>query len=147
MIIESPHVQEFVGEPAPAKGNTGRLIRKWIKSVCGTQYGSYGLVLVNAIQHQCSLGMPTKCFRDEVFETIWSQYGEQEFIARLKKLHRKGDMVVNCCTRGNLLGRELRHAVQRAIKNANIGCNPMRRTHPSSWYSEKNRNYVWAEQS
>ncbi len=146
MVIESPHTQEFEGEPGPAKGNTGKLIRKWITNVLGSQYRSYGLILINAIQHQCSLGLPTRCFRDEVFETVWSLDGEREFVARLVSLFRKGDVVVNCCTRGNMRGRELRQAVHATIMRANICHEPLRRTHPSSWHSKKNRKHVWPEQ-
>jgi len=145
MVIESPHIQEFVGEPGPAKGKTGKLIRKWLTNVVGTKYSSYGLLLANAIQYQCSLGKPTECLRDEVFEAVWSRDGEEEFIARLAGMHRKGDVVLNCCTRGNMRDSELRQAVQRAIFKAIIGCEPLRRTHPSSWYRKKNREYEWPE--
>jgi hypothetical protein len=77
MVIESPHINEFINEPGPAKGHTGLQIRKWITKVVGlSQYRNHGLIIVNAVQYQCSLGFPTKCFRDDIFKlffysTIW----------------------------------------------------------------------------
>lgn len=144
MIIESPHIEEFIGDPCPAKGKTGQLIRKWIRKVPGlSAYGGYGLILVNAIQYQCSLGAPTRCFRDDVFKAAWREGGEEAFIERLKGICRNGDAIANCCTNGNIKKTELRQLVQAAITKIEMRCPVHRRTHPSSWYSEKNRKYEW----
>ena len=69
VILESPHKDEFIGDLGPAKGKTGRLIRKWIGTdeLGLSQYRKYGLILVNAIQNQCSLGISTNLQLD-IFE-------------------------------------------------------------------------------
>jgi len=144
MVIESPHKLEFTGNPGPAKGSTGRLTRKWIKEIRGFSiYDSYGLILINAIQFQCSLGAPTKHFRDEVFKQVWSNGGEDDFIRRLSCIYREGDVITNCCTKGNMKGSDLRRLVQPAIKLTAANCMTHRRTHPSCWFSKKNRAYEW----
>ncbi|MBV5330612.1 MAG: hypothetical protein JZU65_23775 [Chlorobium sp.] len=145
IVLESPHIKEFQGDVGPAKGKTGSLIRKWISSVDVDllEYSGYGLILVNAIQYQCSLGMPTKCFRDEVFRAAWNMGGDKEFITRLKMYYHSGDAVVNCCTKGNSTKNELRRMVQKAIAKANLGCVTLGRPHPSSWFSKQNRKSTW----
>jgi hypothetical protein len=147
LILESPHVQEFEGKLGPAKGNTGNLIRKWIADVVGCEYRSHGLILINAIQHQCSLGLPTRCFRDEVFEIVWSRYGAKNFLERVEKIYQEGDVVMNCCTRGKQK-TELRQLVQDVILGTAISPeHRLRRTHPSSWFSEKKRQHIWQEEA
>jgi len=144
MVIESPHKQEFMGNLGPAKGSTGNLIRKWIKEIRDLfAYHNYGLILVNAIQFQCSLGRPTKEFRDDVFKHVWGDRGGCDFRHRLKAIHREGDVIANCCTKGNLKESNLRALVQAAIVKTVINCTIHRRTHPSSWYSKNNREYEW----
>lgn len=145
MIIESPHVDEFIAHPSPAKRKTGKLIRTWIDRISDLSvYSDYGLILVNAIQNQCSLGAPTRCFRDDVFRAVWDNGGENAFINRLKFIYQEGDVLANCCTRGNSKEAELRQLVQLAIiKKTGIKCSVHRRTHPSSWHSKKNREYEW----
>ena len=146
MILESPHTDEFIGEVGPAKGTTGRLIRSHIQEMdCFSQFQDHGLILMNAIQYQCSLGYATECFRDRIFKTVWSDNGRSLFIKRLESYFRVGDVVANCCTRGYTTRRneELRVHVQTAIFEALPHLDPMRRTHPSCWYSPKNRKAEW----
>lgn len=146
MVLESPHIQEFRDDIGPAKGDTGKLLCQHILSVKGlNHYKQYGLLLMNAVQYQCSLGFPTKCFRDKVFLDVWDA---EEFKKRLIGLFHEGDVVLNCCTKG-LVRNHLRNQVQGAIEgwkqdNASLmGVPLLRRTHPSSWYSEKNRKAEW----
>lgn len=143
LVLESPHIEEFSNSPCPAKGKTGERIRKWFVDVNGlSQYSDYGLIIVNAIQYQCSLGMPTKLFRDDVFIRFWKQGGQESFITRLKNCSKSGDVILNCCTKGYDEKNKLRDLVQSSIlENQVIGCKVLRRTHPSSWYSEKNRKF------
>lgn len=143
IVLESPHIQEFAEQPAPARGSTGRQIRKWIRSVVGEEYKDYGMILVNAIQHQCSLGLPPTCVRDEVFCAAWVEGGEDDFIARLRSYYKKGDLVVNCCTKGQARQKELRKLVHQAILAADLGCEVFRKTHPSSWRFARNREHTW----
>ena len=142
MLLESPHVEEFKDEPAPAKGATGRLIREHILNVKDLSiYGDYGLVLINAVQYQCSLGYSTDCYRDQIFISAWDLGAKDNFIQRLEKVYKEGDVVVNCCTKGKVRRQELRKLVQCSIPEE-MG-DVLRRTHPSSWYSPKNRNSEW----
>jgi hypothetical protein len=68
LILESPHTSEFDACPGPAKGSTGRNIVRYLRQVPGLQdKGDFGLLLVNAVQFQCSLGRPTSEVRDAVF--------------------------------------------------------------------------------
>jgi hypothetical protein len=147
MVIESPHTEEFLQTPCPANGKTGQLIRKWICSVKGlsTYRKDYGLIIINAIQYQCSLGSPTKCFRDKIFETVWKDFGENDFVTRLQSICQTGDVILNCCTKGNSKNGELRREVQQAIKKSKANCNLLRRTHPSSWHAPRNRESEWPE--
>lgn len=145
MILESPHIHEFEEDVGPAKGCTGRLLCKHILEVNGLcRYKEYGLLLMNAVQYQCSLGYPTKCFRDKIFQTLWDP---DEFKGRLTALFREGDVVLNCCTKG--YGSSfLRDRVQMAVEDWRRGTTDieipvLRRTHPSSWHSKKNRRAEW----
>lgn len=144
MLLESPHKEEFKVVPSPAKGTTGDLIRKHILNVKDLSvYSEYGLILINAIQNQCSLGYSTECYRDEVFISVWNNGAKEIFIDRLKNVYREGDVIVNCCTKGKIKKQELRKLVQDSIPR-DLG-KVLRRTHPSSWYSPKNRNSEWGK--
>lgn len=146
MVIESPHIEEFKGEdtPCPANGKTGEQIRKRITEVKGLyKYKDYGLIIVNAIQHQCSLGFPTKYFRDAIFKKLWTTEAKGDFITRLQNIYRENDVIVNRCTKGNK-NTKLRLMVQKSINNLKLDCTILRRTHPSSWFTGKNRNSEWS---
>ena len=88
LILESPHVEEFVEPYGPAKGVTGKNIRNLFQAVCGEDLliGKYNLILMNAIQYQCSLGLPTKYYRDKVFDSVWECFGRSNFESRINKL-------------------------------------------------------------
>lgn len=144
MILESPHIKEFKGEPGPAQGNTGGLIRKHILEVEGlSAYSDYGLILINAIQNQCSLGYPTAFYRDQVFIHAWEKGAREDFVNRLYNIYQDGDLILNCCTKGSgkVKKQELRRLVQVSIP---IKMKPVfRRTHPVSWFSSRNRGSEW----
>ncbi len=148
MILESPHTKEFNGELGPAKGKTGDSIRKWIKDAVGIpNIDDYGLIIINAIQYQCSLGKSTNCYRDEMFMKSWNNFGENNFLERLNNIYRNDDMIVNCCTKGNITNNELRKKVHETIVNMdriNTNVVLLRRTHPSSWWNKKNRDSEWS---
>lgn len=145
LILESPHKKEFIGEWGPAKGSTGTQIRKHIAQIikdADKQFsGLSELILVNAIQYQCSLGMDTRQYRDKVFRDLWERGGAEDFKRRLKQLYRQGDMLMNCCTGGkSRLG--LRQLVTDAIHNS-LGEVPLYSgPHPCSWFSERNRRSI-----
>jgi hypothetical protein len=146
LILESPHIREFIGDPAPAKGPTGFSIATRLRSVPGLEsVDSFGLLLMNAIQYQCSLGLPTTVARDDVFLEMWRLGGSENFIKRLKELFQPGDIVVNSCTMGKARQPtdQLRIQVQRAIESALPGAPVLRRTHPAAWHSKAHLEYEW----
>jgi len=147
LVLESPHTSEFIGSPGPAKGRTGQRLAMHALSLSGLQEsGNAPLVLINAIQYQCSLGAKTALYRDEVFLATWREFGRSDFVARLKALHRPNDLVVCACTEGKCArsGVSLRQLVYAAIAYAlPPGTRILRRTHPSSWFCQRNRDSEW----
>ena len=148
LVLESPHTCEFKEPLGPAKGKTGTLIAKHALSVRGLQgKGNASLVLINAIQYQCSLGANTSQYRDEVFVAAWKEFGESDFVARLKATYRANDLVVCSCTRGG--SAEANKSLRQLVYAAMVDALPkealvLRRTHPYSWLSQRNRDYEWA---
>lgn len=146
VVLESPHVEEFVGEPGPAKGATGEMIRQYLPTILGLpEIQDHGLLLVNAIQHQCSLGTNTKVYRDRIFRAVWANGGESDFRNRIALRFRPGDVLVNCCTKGNdfeVFG-PLRNLVEAALHEAIPNVVSLHRTHPASWFDAKWRSREW----
>jgi hypothetical protein len=148
LILESPHTSEFRGEPGPAKRRTGLHIARHALSVPGLiGRDNSSLILINAIQHQCSLGKNPEKYRDKVFAAVWHQFGRYDFTSRLAATYRSGDLVVCACTRGkNKGGKE---PLRRLVYEATVESLPphvpvLRRTHPYGWFSHANRDYEWA---
>jgi hypothetical protein len=136
MVLESPHKDEFVGDLGPAKGATGEMIREHLlTSLDLPSVENYGLILINAIQHQCSLGSDTIVYRDRIFRAVWTNGGEADFCNRMISVFRSSDILVNCCTKGNdsELYRPLRRLVEIALQESFPNVASLRRTHPSSW--------------
>lgn len=135
LVLESPHILEFSDKkPRPANGKTGVQIRENITKAVTRKYYNHGLIIINAIQYQCSLGETPKKFRDNVFIGVWNSAGEYDFIRRLKNIYFKGDVIINSCTKGNNL-LQLREMVHKAILKSGVRCKVFKRTHPYSWYS------------
>ena len=146
MILESPHVDEFIGDPGPAKGFTGDMIRNFLQEAINLQdVDGFGLVLVNAIQHQCSLGMSTSEHRDKIFRAVWAQGGQENFVSRLRSVLRPGDVVMNCCTKGNdfELNTPLRSLVEASMRHHFPEIQTIRRMHPASWRTKSWRGVAW----
>jgi hypothetical protein len=147
LVLESPHTSEFGASPGPAKGSTGRNIVRYLRQVPGLQdKGDFGLVLVNAVQFQCSLGRRTSEVRDAVFFDIWTTGGRTDFETRFRTLYRDGDCVINCCTRGKsrAASAQLRVQVHRALAARLLaGTVVLRRNHPSFWHFQANRSREW----
>lgn len=148
LVLESPHTSEFDDHPGPAKGGTGRNIIRFLHDALETQdKQDLGLLLVNAVQFQCSLGCKTSEVRDAVFLDIWASGGRTDFEDRLQTLYRDGDYVVNCCTRGSSknTAAQLRAKVhQGMVETLPPGTRVLRRNHPSSWHFPANRTREWA---
>lgn len=142
IILESPHIDEFIGDPGPAKGFTGDMIRNYLhESINPHDVDGFGLVLINAIQHQCSLGISTSEHRDKVFRSVWAQGGQENFEARLRSVLRPRDVVMNCCTKGNdaELNTPLRSLVEASMRLHFPEVQTIRRMHPASWRTKSSR--------
>ena len=136
MVLESPHIDEYIGTPGPAKGFTGEMIRLHLqKALPIEEIGGYGLIVMNAIQYQCSLGVSTDFFRDRVFRASWNLGGRESLGIRVERLYRHGDVLVNCCTKGKDYGvnTPLRLLVEGELRRVLPGVRSIRRLHPSSW--------------
>lgn len=146
LILESPHKDEFKGVPSPAKGNTGRLIARHLHNVVGLENtADMPLILINAVQYQCSLKEKTTRHRDAVFEKCWDDFGRDDFIQRLRTIYRPGDTLVCSCTKGYFKDptRHLRQRVWEAIQSMNLTVKTLPRSHPCSWYSSDRRKDEW----
>lgn len=146
MILESPHKDEFPEEeaPIPANGTTGENIKRYLLEVEGlSEYADSKLIVMNAIQYQCSLGCDTKRYRDEIFRACWNRGGKEDFISRLREAYRNNDVILNCCTKGDSEGDDLRDMVCLALRESFPDATILGRTHPSSWHRRENRNFTY----
>ena len=146
MVLESPHKAEFSGEPGPAKGFTGKMIRGHLQESLNLEcIQGMDLLLINAIQYQCSLGSPTDVYRDKIFRAAWSDGGMADFIGRVAAAWRPSDVIVNCCTKGSdsEVHEPLRLLVETALRRALPQISPMRRMHPASWRDKDNIAKEW----
>jgi hypothetical protein len=140
LILESPHKNEYINpcNPIPANGQTGENIRKFLKSIealNASTHSEYGLILMNAIEYQCSLGLDTSIHRSKIFRKTWRSGGRDNFLCRLKKTYKNDDIILNCCTGGKNSG-SLQSLVQNAVKGVRLtpASIPMYRGHhPSFW--------------
>ena len=109
--------------------------------------GQYAIMLVNAIQYQCSLGKETKYYRDAVFDEMWKEEDgdEQSLKVRLEKINP--DIIINCCTKGRYTEEEetIRARVQKVISD-NSKCFLLRAAHPSSLYFKNGLSWVDKEE-
>ena len=83
IILESPHIDEFFGfsihvfgenipcYSRPANGTTGQNLRKYLSDVISSEIkldkDLYPVILLNAINYQCSCGVNTDLYRDDNF--------------------------------------------------------------------------------
>lgn len=146
VVLESPHIAEFKSDPAPACGTTGLQIARHIREVAGLSIrDDHPITLLNAVRYQCSLGHPPASFRDDVFTAIWMNGGREDFTVRLQTLHRIGDVILCCCTKGK--GTDPSRQLRQLVHSAIIECLPLaqviRCTHPASWHSARNRLHRW----
>lgn len=149
MVMESPHIDEFIGDPGPAKGATGRYLRLHLADAIDcTALQDMGLILVNPIQHQCSLGEKPTTYRDRIFRAAWAGGGHEDFTQRLLTTYKAGDILMNCCTKGNdfRVHSSLRHLVEITIRESLTNLKSVRRMHPSSWWRSIRRRQEWCYQ-
>lgn len=141
MILESPHRYEFRKgvSRGPARHLTGVRIRHCFHSVVGCNYDDCGLVLVNAVQFQCSLG----CKRDSLYFKTCKNKVMREMLASkvirdslIRRITRATSLFKNCnvisaCTldAGKDLVSELIEEVRRRCPIRSV----LEKPHPSSW--------------
>jgi len=131
MILESPHTKEFIGKIGPAKGKTKEHmeIKNIFNEACplhdkdklygmGPYLGKYPLILMNAIQYQCSLGLPPQNYRDCMFLSCWNKFGKDDLTERLRRYHRTGDIIINACTLGTNKNKTDEAALKNLVRNA-----------------------------
>jgi len=144
IILESPHKDEFnkltKAPIGPANGITGENIRFFLAYATKNlnvqdfpEQQPFDLILMNAVQHQCSLGKPPQKYRTEVFVKCWDSpiIGERYFVKRLRDYMKDSrTVVINSCT------ASVRDLVDEAISDDVKASNYFRLCHPSSpWWS------------
>ncbi|WP_036253529.1 hypothetical protein [Methylobacter sp. BBA5.1] len=150
IILESPHKDEFnkltKAPIGPANGKTGENIHSFlayatkgldVRHIPDRQ--PFDLILMNAVQHQCSLGKSPQKYRTEVFMKCWDNplIGKRYFVKRLRDYTKDCKaVVINSCT------ASIRDPVDEAISDTIKDSNYFRLCHPSSpwWASGK----TWA---
>ena len=157
VVLESPHKDEFENYSAigPAVGETGENFRLFFEEMLEDAIANrqlnlihmkYRILFINAIQYQCSLGKPTKKYRDDIFTEMWNYQDsnnqnivQNDFMGRLQS--HSPAIVINCCTKGNFKDNEedkhLRKLVQEAIDKK--FSKSLKSTHPCCWNDYKNR--------
>jgi len=115
LIIESPHIKEFVGvhiknmvteqivNARPVNGATGRNILQQLhlllkKLPLKLSDGNYPVLVINAIQLQCSRGADTLIYRTRDFIHYWPSC-RASLVNRLSRL--TPSLVINACTKGD----------------------------------------------
>lgn len=124
LILESPHMDEYKGNPGPAKGTTGTNIKKHLGEVLlpikdKFSDEQYDVLIMNAICFQTSLGISplSKVIRNNVFINCWNSFGRENFQMRLKMFsdRYKGGVVGNFCTQIESVGVKPKILVKNEI--------------------------------
>lgn len=151
LVLESPHVDEYEKKPnedgicpaiGPANGTTGTNIQNHLRHFAAdfTLNRHHSLLLINAVQHQCSAGVATSVHRDVLFRACWKNGGDVDFQTRLKAAFAPGDIVVNACTiGGDRTTESLKVLVERQIRAALEQPSDFWTNHPSSWRWARSR--------
>lgn len=104
IILESPHISEYedVDFIAPAIGKTGELLQKYFYEIIINYLSEdekYNVILMNAVQYQCSSGENPVKHRDENWCCLWfNDKKKDDFAERLKSY--RPDIIINACTIG-----------------------------------------------
>lgn len=115
LILESPHIDEFKVtniinaeskmciSARPVNGASGLQIQNKISQLLNCdlvnlENGNYPLIIVNAIQLQCSKGAKPLLHRTREFLRLWPNY-KNDFIERMQILNPT--LIINACTTGD----------------------------------------------
>lgn len=112
VVLESPHIDEF---DSNGKGKNPLEKDEYFKDNFFLVFSQsnklsnvntlnvnqvYSVYLINAIQYQCSLGLPTEYYRDYIFLYYWETM-YLNFESRLKNLLNGNTIaIINLCTEG-----------------------------------------------
>lgn len=159
LILESPNSKEFSHNEClgPAMGKTGDGITNillgniakfitvndlqnfgsYFKTSSEIVEGVYKLLIINAVQYQCSLGdlngKSMENHKDDIFKKFFDNDARKDFVKRLKQFNPK--IIINCCTGGHYRDIDgLQEQVQEVIDNANCSALRLIGAHPSSAY-------------
>jgi hypothetical protein len=148
LILESPHRKEYAKRRGqwhpvgPANGSTGDKIRDNLKRFDPpfSFERDRSLLLMNAVQHQCSAGVAPTAHRDALFRACWNAGGADHFRDRLKEAFVPGDIIINACTVGKRTKKDtLKVLVERQIRAAVEQPSDFWTHHPSSWWRQQHR--------
>ena len=115
IVTESPHIDEFNKvnitdftsnvpvNARPVNGVTGQNIMQYLVGLLENERvkllpGSYPIIVINAIQKQCSLGLDTKISRTKNFIRLWPN-GKNNLSIRFTGI--TPTLVINACTIGD----------------------------------------------
>lgn len=149
IILESPHIHEY--DPitnmaiGPAYGNTGKYFKLYFGQIL-SQTPTITLpntrcdvILLNAVQYQCSLGLPlngtnnkvNKNHRDNIFNSILSNHQYCDLIERINAINPC--VIMNLCTKSI---NNLQNLVEQLLINS-TAISPniprYRGYHPYNW--------------
>ena len=157
LVLESPHTEEFDNDRCvgPAMGATGDGIKNillgnlakfmvindlqnqgsYFKSSSEITEGLYKLLIINAVQYQCSLGNLEddimKRQRNKIFDGFFDKNAKKDFKKRLKMFNPK--IIINCCTGGHYGKTDgLQKKVQEVIDSEPFFALKLIGSHPSS---------------
>ena len=146
LILESPHFYEYdinsKDALGPAQGKTGNNIKNYLidclntnNQIKGLFTKGYEVVVLNAVQYQCSQGIsPLKQgVRDKNFSHFWGNGFSNDLIDRINAFSNGNNnlIIVDACT------RKLKLKLVEPALSASL--THYISTHPSSWWSPKNR--------
>lgn len=131
IVTESPHIDEFnnvkiidlvLGTPVdarPVNGLTGANIMTYLGGLLKSEGlyfddGNYPIIVINAIQEQCSLGVDTKIYRTENFITSW----ENKRVILSNRLSSINPILtINACTAGDFYIKDGESAFQQGNRS------------------------------
>lgn len=148
IVLESPHKQEFAGSfegfIAPALGFTGSNLQKQFPSiiknlVCISKFETYNVIIMNAVQYQCSNGESLKKYRDRtnsIWKYFWKNGCKSDFTTRIESY--RPHIIINACT-GKIEKRDsIKYLLQESINEYCSESKLYRSPHPSSlWFQPK----------
>lgn len=149
IVLESPHTYEYSSEnkfgPTPAIGKTGTNLQDYFnqdkifeKIERTDEYQNYRVVLMNVIQYQCSLGVSTKIFRDDIFDGLLEDDDiVSDFVNRLSSYNPK--VIFNGCTEGK--NKKRKKKISKIIRDNFVDVILFEMNHPSCWERKKDGSF------